>query len=715
MTDLSQLTDAQLQALMSQSGSATAPPVLPVQSRQLPPLQGTNSFGLPLAGSNYILDPSKLSDQQLLAAAANANPNMSGAEDFGRSVVTGLEKGVAGVAGLPGDIRRLEGGAVNFTARQVARAMGHDPGAGNVFDPKAVGPTDILNPAMLAAHMAPTTGGLDAAQQAHLGPYHIPQTTAGRYGQRIAEFAPTVVGGEASIPAKLLATLLAGGGSQAAEDIAPEQFKPAAAMGGALLGGLGAGGLAHLGRAPEAAFGNALGNVSPEQMRLSEQLRQSAAASGLKLTVPEAVQQVTDNGTGLGRMQRVVESTKPGQALTAPYFAERPAQVQGAVSRFADQIAGPSNQPGMIGQRANAAASGALDKARQTVNKVAEPDYRALTEQQMDPEQYAQLTANPSYLGALKELRSHPELGATVAHLPDSNLSVINEVQKRLGTGADAAAGSPLLPGDNHLAALRTQAKTLADMLARDASDTGYGGEYGRARDTVSNLSAQYVDPLKAGPLGAMSKTAKVGEQTAALYPAKPLEGASNETGQAVRVLGATDPGVAEDLTRQHLVNALNDAMKNLQGGQNQYAGAKLAVSLAGNPEQAATLHAGVSALPGGEQRAQEMADLLQALQATGKRQQPGSMTAFNADDLKDLHIAPFAHALGRIGDPLTWGAGVGDVINRANYRRNVNSLAEMLMADPEKTVSVLERAKKAAKPGVNPLLPALLSRSGND
>jgi hypothetical protein len=161
-------------------------------------------------------------------------------------------------------------------------------------------------------------------------------------------------------------------------------------------------------------------------------------------------------------------------------------------------------------------------------------------------------------------------------------------------------------------------------------------------------------------------------------------------------VLENTAPGVASDLTRQHIVNHLNESQSQLQGGQNQYAGAKLAVALAGNPEQAATLNAGLSALPGGASHAQAMDELLEGLRATGKRQQPGSMTAFNAQDLKDLHIAPYAQAIGRLGDPLTWGAGIGDMLNQANYRRNISRLAEMIMSTPQSTVETLSSARNA-------------------
>lgn len=749
MTDLSQLSDAQLQALISPASNTNPSPLAIPAWAQTSPQPATNL--------------SHLSDAQLGAIIADTRPNMPPLEDVARSVAGGVQRGVAGVATAPRSatdaITGLAQSAVDFAARHgvgdgslkipstsqltappdptpllqagLDFAGRHGLGTGGVKLP----PMTIRTPAD-AARAVVTAGARAAGVDPGLGqllisasnpvaalsgptteqgavtlnngvPIHVPQTTAGRYAQRIAEFSPMLTT-PGSMATRLANMIVPAAASQGAQDMAPEGFKGAAATLGALLGGGAVAMGGNLARAPQASFGNAMEGLTDDQMQAAQALRQDAATRGLDLSLPEAVQQVTNNGTGLGRLQRVVESTKQGQQLTAPYFSNRPGQVSDAVRNFADTIAPSAEQPGMIGVRAQDAATTALDRARQVVNQAAGPDYAALPAQTMDQEAYQTLASNPSYRAALGQLRGHPELGATVAQLPDNNLSVINAVKQRLATMGEQAQGTPLQPGDNQLAGLRFGARGIADQLARSASP-----EYAAANDTVRQLSGQYVDPLKAGPLGAISATQDIPAQTGALYPRNPIEGAPNETAQAVRVLGNTAPGVADDLTRQHVMNALDSSMRSLQGGQNQYAGAKLAVAVAGSPEQAATLRAGISALPEGDLKSADLDGLLEALKATGKRQQPGSMTAFNAGDLNDLHIAPYAQAISRIGDPLTWGAGLGDILNRANYRRNVSHLADMIMSPPESTAEVLAAATAAAAARANPLLPALLAQPG--
>ena len=506
-------------------------------------------------------------------------PGQSVGEDVLRSIGQGgLDKGVAGVIGSFGDAAKWGTSAGEWLAQQGARALGVPDSKLGGFDPHP---------------SAPTSAAVNGLNQALTGEYHHPQTIPGHYADTISSFLPAAVGGEGALGRAAMVAVpgaLSETGGQAAQsmNLGPGWEAALRTLGGLAGGGV-VGGAQGVLRAPQAALGAAMPGITDAQVSAAQALRQQAAGRGLNLTLAEAVQQVTNNGTGLGRMQRVLEGTREGSATMAPYFAQRPGQVRGAVMSYADQLAPHTDQPSMIGVRAQDAAIGALDRGRQTVNSVAAPDYAALGGQTMPAEQYAAVSADPSYQRALAQLRQQPELNAPVAHLPDNSLAVINEVVKRVRQGATEAAGTPLVPGDNHLAAVRTSAAGIADEAAR-----GVSPNYGAARDTVSDLSRQFVDPMKAGPVGAISQSADVPTQTAALYPRNPLEGAPAETAQGVRVLNNATPGVADDLTRQHLVNALNTSSRDLQTGPNQYLGSKFAVGVAGNPEQAATLRAGV-------------------------------------------------------------------------------------------------------------------------
>src|SRR6185312_11875578 len=110
-----------------------------------------------------------------------------------------------------------------------------------------------------------------------------------------------------------------------------------------------------------------------------------------------------------------------------------------------------------------------------------------------------------------------------------------------------------------------------------------------------------------------------------------------NEVGNAVAALAAKNPGAATQLVRAHMESVFNEATKNLQSGPNQFGAAGFAKSLVGNIQQRANLQAAVEALPNGKQLWNGIDNFLEAAEATGTRQAKGSLTAFNAPEMKAL------------------------------------------------------------------------------
>jgi hypothetical protein len=163
-------------------------------------------------------------------------------------------------------------------------------------------------------------------------------------------------------------------------------------------------------------------------------------------------------------------------------------------------------------------------------------------------------------------------------------------------------------------------------------------------------------------------------------------------------MLGAQNPQLPADLTRQHLVNALNEATQNLQGGENQYGGARYAVAVAGNPEQERTLMSGVQAAGGDQDRLRRILDVLQA---TGRRERPGSMTSFNTRALESMGQA------GATGEALRTGLNLPGTFRRLGLafqdwqtERNAARLAEAIVAQPEQAEQILLHARNVVPAG---------------
>lgn len=711
------------------------------------------------------------SDAELIQAWANERPGMGWGEDAGRSAVTGLQRGVTGMIGLPDAIQGLYQKAQDFGADIGARMVGHAPMTPQqhaelraaMNGPLPLAPAVLANvqnhavnsatghPGALpegTTHPLPTTAGLDQAAQAMFGPYHTPQTWQGRTAQTLGEMAPNALlpgGAVARVARVLVPTATSSGAGELAHGTKYEgAARMAGGMAGGLMEGLGEGAFS----APERTIGSATRGLTPDQIDQAVALRQSAADQGIQLTIPEAVQQVTNGASGLGRVQRLVENANRTSPDMAAYFADRPDQIRGAVENFVGDVApNMPQQPGMIGLDAQRAAEGAQMAANSARSAIAGPHYAAADAQAVDRNAMADILDNiDTQIGADRTGLVAPKLAQLRNSLTETAASPGVPATR---TPVDAPNGQifhvdPGSPGTGRIPITNIGNLSTARNYWRDVIDnppvgvdplTKYqSGIIGNHLDDLDALlranphrqlgdaafadaSRHIVDPVNAGPVGAIARTADLGGQTAALFPANPPLG---HAGESAAALGAIDPaneGLAAALTGQHVGNTFNTSMRNLSGGPNQYGGALFAKNIAGNAEQARTLDAALGQLDPSGELAGRFGDLVDALQATGRRERPGSMTAFNAEDLNALKLAPEGvRFLGGLGDPLEWTKNLSNWTGSKLYGRNLDILRSMIV-DPD-TAAILQRAAAAHAPVPVPpqaLLPAFAAAQGGD
>lgn len=296
------------------------------------------------------------------------------------------------------------------------------------------------------------------------------------------------------------------------------------------------------------------------------------------------------------------------------------------------------------------------------------------------------------------------------APTPDNDLNVINEVVKQLGTMADEAAPNSMRQGGSMTrAAQRTQAQQLADALAREASP-----DYAMARDTVRGVNEAFIDPLKAGPIGALADSSEaapnLASMTGRLFPDAPFEGQAAETARALELMGEIDPSVGGPLVRQHLARQAMEAQQQLATGDNQFGGANFVARAFGNPEQRRTVMGAIDATaprvdpsmafpeinPNVQQAlpSDPMANLVEVLQATGQRARAGSETAFNQEFQQQLRGGNLASGSVRAGINLPGIPGqLAKGFDDWTARRNAETLADLLVANSDEFSARLTRA----------------------
>jgi hypothetical protein len=278
MADLSNLSDEELTALYNKGSAAAtpAPVTTPAQT-----------------------DLSKMSDDELKAAYAAATKSNqaqpSVAADVAKSAGTGLAKGVLGAGGFFGDVSDVGAKGIRAASDYISNKLGIDP-----YRPPSPGESPTIDAIRTAVQAVPTEKSLQSAVESQTGKFYEPQTAAGRYTEKAAEFAgnPLSYVGPGGLVGKGISAAGAGLGSEAAGDVADKfapnspKTKAALELVGAIAGGHGVAG------APRLVTPNI---ISPERQAMINTLDQE----GVPLTAGDR--------TG-GRMLKATESElSPGR------------------------------------------------------------------------------------------------------------------------------------------------------------------------------------------------------------------------------------------------------------------------------------------------------------------------------------------------------------------------------------------------------------------
>ncbi|MER9654395.1 hypothetical protein NKJ26_12880 [Mesorhizobium sp. M0152] len=545
-----------------------------------------------------------------------------------------------------------------------------------------------------------TREGMDAV-------LHKPETTTGKYAGTIGEFAAP--GG---LPSK--AARLAGTGREIARHIAEDMFgnvvMPAVASEasgqategtpyeglsrflGALFGNAGtAAGRAY--NAPESVVRRATSEMTDADWQRALGLQDNT--TGVRLTGPEAIAQATNGASALPNLLRVVEGSVDGRARTAPFFTARPAQVDQAVTNVFDQIAPQSAQPYSLGPRAAEAAANVIDQTRQGINGQTRPLYDAAQQQIIPQPQFAPIAADPRFAAGLARLRGNPELAPDYAHLPDSSIGVVDAVTKDLN-----ARGEALSTVTNPLYGPELASRSTASAAEARNLATNHSPEYAQALAEQEALRRTVLNPLEQGPVGRVAAAKDTAGAGNAILPQNPLTGSAGEAAGATRRLVAEDPATTTQLVRQNLADRFSKANTETQEGVRDFAGAKFHKDVAGNDARQEVLDAVLRQIPGG-QAAVSMPELLDVLQATGRRKQIGSATEFNRSMNADLGGAasPTGMAVNLAKSLGTSVVKAGDVAKRAALRSNLKTLADMFI-DPRSVELIRNANNRGARIG---------------
>lgn len=624
--------------------------------------------------------------------------------DMAQSLGSGAVRGAVELGMLPVTLKRLGDQGAEYV---------YDKGEDLVRSIFDMGPRDPAvreqSDAKLGA--SPFYEGQDLVRAVMDDNLYAPKTTPGEYAETVGEFiapgglpskfareAPTLVSKGARYLSELGAQAVAPGvASEAAGQLTEgTAYETPARLVGALAGNA----LTTVPKAantPEAAVRRALGPA--DQIDWDRALQLQDNSTGVRLSGPEAIAQAQNGTTALPDLLRVVEGSPDGRVLTGPFFAARQGQVDTAVGGFLDNIAPQSTTPSVLGPRASEAAATVVDDARQSINARTRPLYEAAEPQIIPDAEFQTIAANPRFQSAVQRLRDNPDLSPEYAGLPDNSVAVVDAVTKDMFARGEALANraNPLYGPE--LAARNSEAASDARGLARDPSRGG-SAEYDQALSEQARLRREELQPLQEGPIGRVAAAGTTQQAGEALIPRQPLVGSEDEVADAVQRLMAQDAETTQQLVRQELADRYAAASRDTQSGSHETAGIKFRNSVAGSDVQETILNAIMQNLDA-PAALNDMPELLDVLQATGRRKPIGSATDFNATIRADLSTnAPVRRALDTVR---TFGStlfsNAADATKRAAYGRSLGALADMFV-DPQSVERIRDAANRSIPRG---------------
>ncbi|MCK1459163.1 hypothetical protein IVB34_12435 [Bradyrhizobium sp. 2] len=424
-------------------------------------------------------------------------------------------------------------------------------------------------------------------------------------------------------------------------------------------------------------------SVTEQDINRAGQLIEHAQTRGVALTWPEALSRVTGQPV-LTDTQRILESHAQTRPHMQEFFADRPAQIEQAARREFDNIGTVSPQPSNIGPQAASAAEDTITAVRAAINRATRPSYDAAGQTLVPQAVHAQAMADPLFARTLHEVRNNPELSAYLHAHSDRSVAVYDAVKQQLEQRSRNLA-QPTNPdasqvGSSITGSLATEVRGAALDASRNAAHGPT--HYERALGEQTRLREQYLNPLLHGPLGKLADAPDTKRAINALFQSSPLPGSQQEVATAVRAIVARRPAVAEQLVRAHAEMVFNEAARELQGGANQFAGAKFAKDIAGNSQQRENLRAAIEALPNGAARWQGFEHLLDIMAATGTRQPKGSLTAFNQLEVQSMSTGGLQELASKGISPGKWMSFANDTFKAWTLGRNLDQIARII-TDP--------------------------------
>jgi hypothetical protein len=565
-----------------------------------------------------------------------------GTIDLGRSIHSGAESAVTGLAQLPG-------AAIRQTGRAISRIAGKGSPTGH-----AVTQTGE-NIQRGGAEVAGRVGSTDPFWE----PGYKPTTTSGDIAKEASTLGTSILlaGGSPATAVKYGAVPGAlGQGSEEVIKASPTlkplepytpEIKSAIEMGTGGVTALaerGPGGVAKLIQKP---FRGVPAAEVQGYLDRAEALVRESVVRGRPITRAEAIYHVSDGRIDMRTAQHIAETSGENPELNRLIQQRARQDIPAAAEEARNLIRTPEEavtRPGgavgpaqplrrsAIGPELRSASGRILGRTEQEINQQTEPLFRQAEPVQLRPATMQQLEQNEVYRESRDAVLNNARLragtnnaAADTVEFQDQVLKHLREEQANEYAAGHKLAGNALRDTGNQLEQTLQQA---TGSIPRTPTAGPVEGPYEEARGQQAELRGARVNPFTQGPASKIYDAAKPTTKKAvdAVFDenADPAE-----VGNYMRQVAADNPRLAQEVVREYASRVFNKAMKPTQQGPNPMAGGNIVKAIGTQGDRSSEVfRAAVEALPDGAQRYQGLQRFFDEMRAGSSRLEAQSMTA---------------------------------------------------------------------------------------
>ena len=433
----------------------------------------------------------------------------------------------------------------------------------------------------------------------------------------------------------------------------------------------------------ERMYAESTKRVTPQELSTAERLQQMASRQQMPITSVEAIQQTTGGRTNLPALQRQLEANPASAPLMAEFMGSRGEETLSTLQRMF-----PQTTRERLGTEVQRSAEKTLARTQTELStSPAGQSFEAVKSKAIPPSWMKNLENESAVIAeaskAVDNVAAYQDL---LKGYKGNSIARVEAMRQYLSDKYDMLAGQAGGAVTGEMRAYNEARKKLLDKADNQIPD------YKTARENYFQAKEKIVAPVQESPISKIAKDNDVAMQFSEVFAKNPA--AVNLTPQKVQMtmksLAQADAALPKDFLTQYMRSSL-EQIESQASRATGTTGAKFANTIVKNTTQKENLRAAFKEVYGqsGDKAAQGLNNLIDILEAQGRRLPAGSPTAE-----KGMIAAESVSTVAKAAkNPLE---ALGNTYQTIFFRKDYENVAKAITSPDG--IKILENMAKAGK-----------------